>query len=201
MPGKILESRAMKAPPLRYSYRPRPLGGEIGFRLDGNGLAVTAGARETIIAYGDIGEIRLMFAPGNLSFKAFQATIGGGWRAPALSSSTWKSLVEQREQDGDYRFFVTGLIRKVSFENPALRLLGGTAPWRYWTMLVSAAAIGGIFLWIIGGAVSRGQFPAAAIIAAFTAWFGYWAKNFFARNLPCEFTADTIPEHLLPADK
>jgi len=47
-------------------------------------------------------------------------------------------------------------------------------------------------------ALRAGSFPMALLAGGFGLYFGWWTWRYLARNRPRSFTADAIPDEMLP---
>src|SRR5512138_1947335 len=93
--------------PLSYSHRPRPVGGEVLFRLDPRHLFVDSGRRQEQIPYARIASVRLTYEPNSISWTAFRTklTLTDG-RTLRFGNLSWKTYFETVRRDADYRRFV-----------------------------------------------------------------------------------------------
>jgi len=186
---------------LTYSYRPSLLGAPWTFTLTDGGMDWSAGARVGRIRYRDVRRLRLSFKPGSMQAYRFLTEI---WAegAPKLeiSSSSWKSMVEQERSDAPYVAFVTELHARVAAAGSPVpvRYEQGANPLLYWPglLLYSAAGLGliatfvrALQLQVLGGAAFVGA------LAALLLWQG---GNFFRRNRPGSYRPDALPRVLMP---
>ena len=186
-------------PTTTYSHRAKPYAQEAQFRLMPQHLAIEQGRRSGDFAYQDIVMIRLMYKPRNTTNEGYQAKIyRRDKRTAALTNLSWKSLVDMDRQDGEYRAFMLALIAKVYFTNPNVALEAGMPRW-----LHSITAIAGIvavlaMIVVTAQALRNGVYAAAVITSILALYFGWWSIRYLSRNRPRSFTANDIPQDVLP---
>jgi hypothetical protein len=193
------DDSAVPSPENTYSYRPSLLGAPHEFRLGEHGLAWNVGRRSGNVAWRDIARVRLSFRPASMQAHRFLTEI---WAAGApkltIMSTSWKSMVAQERLDQGYTAFVTELHRRLAQAQTQARFEQGTSPLQYWPGL---AVFGGVSLalaFLTVRALQEHAIGGALFIAGFLALFLWRGGDFFRRNRPRLYGADTVPAELLP---
>jgi hypothetical protein len=183
-----------------YSFRPSLLGAPRNFRLSPRGIEWDAGRRSGRIAFSDVTRVRLSYRPTTMQNHRFVTEI---WSQAApkldITSSSWKSMVEQVRLDAGYRAFITELHRRLEAAGTTARFETGTGPLVYWPglLLFVASALG--LAAIVTRMMQGRAIGAAILVGAFLAAFLWQAGNFFRRNRPGRYRPGALPPELLPA--
>lgn len=186
---------------LSYSFRPSLLGAPWEFRLTAGGMDWSAGNRSGRMRYRDVRRVRLSFKPAGLQTQRFLTEIWAeGAPRMQISSTSWKSMVEQERLDDAYAAFVGELHARIAESAPtrAVRFDRGTNPFAYWPGLVLYVLVALGLLAVIMRALELHTIGAAAFVGAFVALFLWHGANFFRRNWPGTYRPDALPEQLLP---
>ena len=184
---------------LTYTHSPRPVGGPITFRLDGDRLTVDSGRKVHEVRLGAVEQVRLTYEPRSFAQKAFQTRVRmKDGRRFTFSSLDWRSLIEARRLDDEYRAFARALLATVAAANPEARFVAGRPRW-VWTAAAILGAISllaiALFLWRAATAGHTG----AAVMGALFLGAGIWQLEPMIRlNRPRSFRADAPPRELLP---
>jgi hypothetical protein len=183
----------------RYTYKPSLMGSPWTFQLAPDALVWSFGPTSGRALYGGIRRIRLGFRPVTMQSYRFLAEI---WpeRGPKIpiSSSSWKSLVEQERQDADYVGFLTDLHRRIAQAHGTPRLDGGSNPILYWPGVVILIGISLSVVALIVRALQQGENAAALFLLGFFVLLAWQLGGFFKRNFPRRYTLDKIPPEVLP---
>jgi hypothetical protein len=115
-----------------------------------------------------------------------------------ISSSSWKSMMEQERLDGAYSSFVRELHRRIARANGSTKFERGTNQLTYWlgVLVFSGAAVG--LAALIVRALQAGATTSAAIVGAFLVFYLWQAGNFFRRNRPGTYRPDALPADVMP---
>ena len=182
-----------------YTYRPSLLGAPWTFRLTPAGLAFEAGRKSGLVAYRDIRRLRLSFRPISMQTQRFQTEIwADGAPKLVITSSSWKSMVEQERLDQSYAAFVADLHHRIAAAAGAVRFEQGGNPLTYWPGLAIFAAVALGIVVLIVRALQSGAVAGAVFVAAFLGLFLWHGGNYFRRNRPGIYTPDALPELLVP---
>ncbi|MGL5115637.1 MAG: hypothetical protein ACRC7C_09965 [Beijerinckiaceae bacterium] len=184
---------------LSLRFRTRPIGPETLVRAEESRVLVQRGSRQAEIPYGEIASIRLVYAPKNVTNEGYTADVrakGGG--NAFLTNISWKGLLDVDRQDADYRAIITRIVARAAVANPDVTLMAGTPMWRFGLMAVVGAALLLSLLVLTFRALTEGSWPLALLFAAFFAYFGWWVGRYVMRNRPRRFTANALPDGLLP---
>ncbi|MCW5689205.1 MAG: hypothetical protein KIT76_11730 [Pseudolabrys sp.] len=182
-----------------YTYRPSLLGAPFVFRLMADGVAFQAGRRSGTVPYRDIRRIRLSFKPASMQSRRYLTEIWADG-APKLQivSSTWKSMVEQVRQDGDYTAFLVELHRRLAASGATPVYERGSPPLLYWPGLVLFAAVALSLAALTVRGLQSGAMAGALFVAAFLALFLWQGGQFFRLNRPGSYRPDDLPRDLVP---
>ncbi len=182
-----------------YSYRPSLLGAAWEFRLTDSGIEWVAGRKSGHIPFRDVRQVRMSYRPASMQSQRFLTEI---WAegAPKLEilSSSWKSLVEQERRDKPYAAFVVELHARIRSAGTPVRFEQGSNRFLYWPGLLVFTGTAFGLAWLVVRALQAPSVGGAAFIGAFLLLFLWQGGNFFYRNLPGFYSADALPEALLP---
>ena len=182
-----------------YRQKPRPVGFEVTYRLDGDRLVADAGRRVDTVALSAIKEIRLTFESKTAVREVYRTTLRmADGRSLSLTNVNWAGLSGAQTQNGDYSAFVRALIARVAAANPAVAIRCGRS-YVAWLLL---AAIGVVTVFGVAGfayqAISQDAGTTALLGLAVLA-LAYWQlAPLILRNRPRPATADDLPADLLP---
>lgn len=182
-----------------YTYRPSLLGAPFVFRLMADDLAFQAGRRSGTVPYRHIRRVRLSFKPASMQSRRYLTEIWADG-APKLQivSSTWKSMMEQVRQDGDYSAFLAELHRRIEASGARPVYERGSVPLLYWPGLALFGAVALSLAALTVRGLQSGSMAGALFVAAFLALFLWQGGNFFRRNKPGFYRADDLPRDLVP---
>jgi hypothetical protein len=188
-----------KADALQYSFRPSLMGAPWSFHLTSDGIAWENGRRSGHVLYRDIRRVRLSFKPVSMQTQRYLMEIwaDGVPKLQAVSSS-WKSMVEQERLDQAYCAFVTELHRHLTNMATPVRFEQGRSAIAYWPGLAIFACVALGLTFMIFRALQIDALAGAAFIAAFLGLLLWHGVDFFRRNRPGVYSADALPELLLP---
>jgi hypothetical protein len=181
-----------------YTYKPSIAGAPWTFRLGPTALEWNSGYRAGRIVYDKIARIRLLYRPGTIQMRRYQAEIRGEGAKLALASTSFTGLVAQQAQDGEYSRFLVELHRRVAMAGGRPALNAGSPPLLYWpgAAIIAASAVG--FLLLIARALRDQTMTNALIFIAFGAVFFWQGWQFFYLNRPRGYRLDALPDELLP---
>jgi hypothetical protein len=157
------------------------------------------GSRTLRIPYDSVRRVRMSFKPMTLQNHRFLTEIWwpGGPKAE-ISSTSWKSLVEQERLDNAYRGFVLELHRRLAAAAPQARYDTGVAPFLYWPGMLLLVGLGGAFLWLLVLALTQGSLSGAVFVAVLTGLIIWQMGGFFLRNRPGRYRPEAPPAIVLP---
>jgi len=182
-----------------YSYRPSLMGAPWTFRLTLAALQWEVGLRSGSVPYRDIRHVRLSYRPNSMHMHRFMAEVWTASGKLPIVSSSWKSMVEQENQDAAYSAFVRDLHHRLEMSGSAASFSTGS-PWLLYVpglavFLAAVAAVGILMGEVLGSATGL----ATLLVAAFAALFLWQGGMFFYRNRPRTYTVAQPPSDLLPA--
>jgi len=184
---------------MQYVFKPSLLGGAWELRLEPDALAWTFGSRSGRVPYRQILRVRLSFRPVTMQSQRYVTEI---WSSAGpklqITSTSWKSMVEQERLTAAYSEFVTELHRRIAAAGAqATFVTGYTAP-LYWTGLAVFVATALGLAGLMVRAVQLGAWAGTAFIAVFFAAFLWQVGNYFHRNRPSNYRPEAPPATLLP---
>jgi len=182
-----------------YSYRPSVFGAFREFSLTERGINWAAGLRSGSIPFDRVRRLRVSYRPHSMQSHRFITELwADGSPKLLISSSSWKSMMEQERLDGAYSAFVRELHRRLSRANSPARFERGSNPLIYWVgVLVFAGAAVGLAALIVR-ALQADATTSAAIVGAFLVFYLWQAGNFFRRNRPGTYRPDALPADVMP---
>ncbi len=182
-----------------YRHRPRPFGGEVCFRIDGETLVIDTGRKVENWALRDIAVIRLTYEPKSVVWQGFRLKMTDkAGRNLSLTNLNWKSYVHVDRQDADYVRFVGDLITRTEAANPRVVCIAGkTAPVYYATVLLGASTALLMSVMAVLAAL-KGAVAYGALAGLFILPFAQMSWSLSRRNRPEFFSKDDIPARVLP---
>ncbi|MGL4975458.1 MAG: hypothetical protein ACRC56_09190 [Bosea sp. (in: a-proteobacteria)] len=182
-----------------WSQRPRPVGSEITYRIEGDELHVLSVRKTYRVKLKSIIEIRFSVDAGTVMGRnhKIRLTFANRQRL-TFGNVSWRSLMDIERDDPRYGIFVEKLCKAVAAANPNCRFLAGK-PWLIWvafTALTAAALVGmAAFAWL---AFSRGQHQAMGI-SLFLLVVMLWQMQPLVRlNQPKVLATGEVPAWLMP---
>ena len=194
-----MQDEADDTPAPSWRQRPKPIGFEIAYRLDGDTLEIDTTRKVETVALGAVEQVRFIYAPSNVASKAYktQLRLMDG-KSITFGNLSWRSLTDVERDDRRYHAFVTALSAAIAKANPRARFVGGK-PYAMWLAL---AMVGGLSLLMLGYFSLR-AFQIGATAAGFLG-LGLAAASFWqvwpmvTLNRPRELATGEVPDHLVP---
>lgn len=187
------------APP-RYRQRPKPIGFENSFVLEGGRLTVDSGRKVDRVALAAVESLRLTYEPRSFASSGFRTTLTlGDGRKLSFTNLDWTSMVNVERRDADYGRFVMALVAAIAAANPSVRFIGGRglAGWLA-LAVVAAITVLGLAAFVLRAAATENASAAALLGLAFLGLTLWQLGPMIRRNRPRAFTARTVPPDLLP---
>lgn len=185
---------------LSYTHRPRPLSADVTLRLEGSTLGMTTGMGSAEIPLAEIVQVRLLYAPTNLSRKVYRTilTLKDGRRI-GYGSVAWRSITDLDLRNAEYSAFTRRLIAGVAAANPACRWVTGHH-WLQWLLVCAIAAGAGLGVGsLVWSALQDGQLPTAGLGALIGAVAFWQVEPLIRLNRPAVFDPHSAPDDLLPS--
>jgi hypothetical protein len=182
-----------------YAYKPNLVGSAWVFSLRAQGLAWEFGRRSGFVRYNQIRRVRLAFRPGTLQSYRFLAEIWAP-ESPKLqiSSTSFRSLMEQARQDADYAAFVTELHKRLAAAGSTALFEAGMHPLMYWLGTAVFAVIGVALCGFLVRTLLNGDWTGAAVVAGVILLLLWQVGTIFYRNRPATYRPDAPPAVVLP---
>ncbi|WP_066610051.1 hypothetical protein [Bosea sp. PAMC 26642] len=186
-------------PPPSWRQRPRPIGFEIAYRLDGDALEIDTTRKVERVRLSAVEQVRFIYAPSNISTKGFktQLRLSDG-KVVTFGNLSWRSLTDLDHDDARYHAFVTALSACIARANPSVRFVRGK-PYPLWLAL---ALVGGLSTAMLAfftvraflqGANTAGFLGLALAAASF---WQVWPM--VKLNRPRELAHGAVPDDLVP---
>ena len=182
-----------------WRQRPRPIGFEIAYRLDGDELEIDSTRKVDRVRLAAVEQGRFLYAPSNVSSKGFrtQLRLSDG-KSVTFVNLSWRSLTDIERDDRRYHAFVAALAAAIVQANPNARFVAGK-PRPLWLAL---ALVGGaaliMLVWFSLRAFQQGA-SAAGWLGLVLAAASFWQVWPMVRlNRPRELAAGEVPEDLVP---
>jgi len=187
------------APPPSWRQRPKPIGFEIVYRLDGHELEIDSTRKIDRVRLEAVEQVRFVYAPSNVSTKGYktQLRLKDG-RTITFGNLSWRSLTDMDRDDAGYRRFVVALATAVAQANPAVRFLAGR-PFPLW--LATALVGGGALLALLAftlHAFGKGATGAGWLGLALVAASTWQVWPMIRLNRPRPLATGEIPDDLVP---
>lgn len=194
-----MQNDADDAPPPHWRQRPKPVGFEISYRIDGATLEIDSTRKIDRVALGAVEQVRFIYAPSNVTSKAYktQLRLSDG-KSITFGNLSWRSLTDIERDDARYHAFVTALAAAIAVANPRARFVAGK-PYFMWLAL----AVVGVLSLLMLGYFSLRAFQQGATAAGFLG-IGLAAASFWqvwpmvTLNRPFELATGQVPVHLVP---
>jgi hypothetical protein len=198
-PAQTEDTAADPEPGPHYAYRPSLMGAPFEFRLAGDAFHWRKGRIEGHAPYDRIRRIRLSFRPATMQTYRFLAEVWpqGGPKL-LISSTSWRSIIEQERLDDAYAPFLKELHRRIAAAGGRTIFDAGNPPLLYWPGVVIFVGISLAMAALTIRAVQEQAWGAAAFIGGFLALFLWQAGNFFRRNRPLRYDPMALPDAVLP---
>lgn len=186
-------------PPPSWRQRPKPVGFEITYRLDGDTLEIDTTRKVDRVRLAAVEQVRFVYAPSNLSSKGFktQLRLSDG-KSITFGNLSWRSLTDMDRDDAGYRAFVCELAAAIARANPQARFVAGK-PFAFWLALATVSVLSLLMLvFFTGRAVLQGA-NSTALLGLLLTVASYWqVKPMVALNRPRELASGEVPDDLVP---
>lgn len=189
-------------PPPVWRQRPRPVGFEIAYRLDGDALEIDTTRKIDRVRLAAVEQVRFSYAPSNVSAKGFktQLRLSDG-KVISLGNLSWRSLTDMERDDPGYHAFVSALAAAVARANPRARFLAGR-PYPLW---LATAVVGGLSLLMLTyfslRALQQGM-SGVALLGLLLLMASFWQVAPMIRlNRPRDLTTGEVPDDLVPGGR
>lgn len=186
-------------PPPSWRQRPKPVGFEIAYRLDGGVLEVDRTRAIDRIRLSAVEEVRFLFAPGNVSSKGYKTRLRlQDGKTVTFGNLSWRSLTDIDRDDARYHRFVAALSAAIARANPQARFVGGR-PRPLW---IATAIVGVLSLAMLAfftlSAFQRGM-TGAGLLGLLLLAASYWQVwPLISLNRPRDLATGEVPDELVP---
>ncbi|MCO5092504.1 hypothetical protein [Bosea sp. (in: a-proteobacteria)] len=182
-----------------WRQRPRPVGFEIAYRLDGDTLEVDRTRRVDSIRLSAVEQVRFLYAPGNISSKGYKTALRlSDGRTVTFGNLSWRSLTDLDRDDRRYHRFVSALSAAIARANPRARFVAGR-PRPIW---LAVAVVGALSLAMLAAVTLRALQQGAtttALIGILLIAASFWQVwPLVHLNRPRELATGAVPDELVP---
>ena len=182
-----------------WRQRPKPIGFEIAYRLDGGVMEIDTTRKIDRVQLGAVEQVRFLYAPSNVTSKGYktQLRLTDG-KTITFGNLSWRSLTDIDRDDEGYHAFVSALSAAIARASPNARFVAGK-PWPMWAAL---ALVGGLSIVMLAFFTLR-AFSQGATAAGFLG-IGLAAASFWQvwpmvkLNKPRELATGEVPDELVP---
>ncbi|MFG1463594.1 hypothetical protein V5F77_11905 [Xanthobacter sp. DSM 24535] len=185
---------------LTYSFRPRLIGSGSRFRLDGELLHWSVGARSGVLNMRDVTRVRLSFHPGQLASPNFETVIHGkAGEKLTIGSLSRTSITNVDDHRKAYAAFVAALHEALSPHTAHIVFDGGLPVWRWWLMSALALVTGLGLLAVLASALGHADWTVGALILVLCPLLAWPLIEMLWRNRPAPYSPSALPPRLLPS--
>lgn len=186
-------------PPPSWRQRPRPVGFEIAYTLDGDTLEIDTTRKVDRVRLAAVEQVRFVYAPSNISSKGFktQLRLSNG-KSISFGNLSWRSLTDMDRDDAGYHAFVVALAAAIAQANPRARFVAGK-PFAFWLALAAVSALSLLMLAFFTVRAFVQGANSTALLGLLLAGASYWqVKPMVVLNRPRELASGEVPDDLMP---
>jgi hypothetical protein len=186
-------------PPPSWRQRPRPVGFEITYRLDGDTLEIDTTRKVDRVRLAAVEQVRFVYAPSNVSSKGFktQLRLSDG-KSITFGNLSWRSLTDMDRNDAGYHAFISALAAAIARANPRARFVAGK-PFAFWLALAAVSALSMLMLvFFTGRAFLQGTNTTGLLGLLLTAASFWQVRPMVVLNRPRDLASGEVPDDLVP---
>jgi hypothetical protein len=182
-----------------YTQRPHAFASERLWMAGPEALTWKDDKGEGRLAYADLAEVRLAYAPTRVQKNRFLLSLKSVEGSPLhIGNESYRGLADFEDRSAAFRDFVFALHRAVAATNLAVRFVAGnTSGWYalHWLMtgLAMAAIIAGLVFFLTFGLVWVALIKVGLIV-----YYLPTLRRYLARNQPRRYDPLAIPPGMLP---
>ncbi|MDD5365482.1 MAG: hypothetical protein PHR30_09100 [Gallionellaceae bacterium] len=151
------------------------------------------------VAYADLAEVRLSYAPTRVQKNRYFLTLSTGHDAALqISNENYLGLADFQDCSPSYRIFVTELHRSIAAANPGVRFEAGSTGMQrslHWLLT-------GFILLVLAAAalafITLGLYWLVLVKVGIIAYYLPTLKRYLGINKPRRYAPSAIPEEMLP---
>ncbi len=199
MAPRMQPHHADDTPPPTWRQRPKPVGFEIAYTLDGDTLEIDTTRKVDRVRLSAVEQVRFVYAPSNISSKGFktQLRLSDG-KSITFGNLSWRSLTDMDRDDAGYHAFVSALAAAIARANPRARFVAGK-PYGFWLALAVVSALSLLMLvFFTGRAVLQASHSTTLLGVLLTAASFWQVKPMVVLNRPRELANGEVPDELVP---
>jgi hypothetical protein len=183
-----------------YRQRPRPIGFELAYKLDGATLVIDSTRRVDRVDLATVERVRFAFKPGNIAASGYitELRLTNG-KTVTIGDTSWRSMIEVERAGPRYVAFIEALCAAVTRASPDVRFVAGRSAlvWLLFS-LVGGLAIG-VMVYFTLRAWWQGATGAMGIGALLSAIALWQIAPMIWLNRPMALAPGRPPAHLMPA--
>lgn len=183
-----------------YRQRPRPIGFDLAYKLDGEVLEIDSTRKVDRIQLSAVEQVRFTFKPGNIAATGYVTTLRlSDGKTVTIGDTSWRSLVEVERGGRRYVDFITAMSAAIARANPRAVFLAGKPP-LIWALFAGVAVLAVLMMAFFSWrAYAQGVMGAVWIGLALGA-IAIWQMVPMVRlNRPVILRTGEVPAHLMPA--
>jgi len=187
------------APPPSWRQRPRPVGFEVAYKIDGDVLEIDTTRKIDRVRLGAVEQVRFVYAPSNISSKGFrtQLRLTDG-KVITFGNLSWRSLTDMDRDDAGYHRFVRALSAAITRANPRVRFVAGK-PFAFWLALAAVGTLSLLMLlFFTARAFMQGASSAGLLGLLLIAASSWQVWPMVKLNRPRELATGEVPDDLVP---
>ena len=183
----------------RYRQKPRPIGFELTYTLDGTNLLVDSQRKINIVPASEIEQVRFTFKPGNIASTGFitRLRLKDG-KTMSIGDISWRSMVEIERGGERYVNFIAALSEAIARANPKAVFVAGKPPLVWLVFAAVAAGSVALMVFFTWRAFMQGATGAMGIGVLLSA-IAFWQMWPMVKlNRPMALRTGEVPAHLMP---
>lgn len=184
---------------ITFRQKPRPVGFETAYTLQGGKLIMDSTRRVDEIDLSRVVEARFTYDPNSMSFSGFKTRLTlADRKTVSFGNLSWRSMVDLNRQENEYRTFATALAAAIASHAPQARFVAGK-PMPIWLLFAATAVVTcAVMVAFAVMAFTRGA-GNAAIVGGLLGALAIWQITpMVIRNRPRDLPRGEIPPELLP---
>lgn len=183
-----------------YSHRQHAFASERTYSVEPEALAWHDAKGKGWLAYADLAEVRLAYAPTRVQENRFLLSLKDvGGKSLHIGNESWRGLADFEDRSLAFRDFALALHRAVAEANPGVRFAAGNTGGRHALNWLMAMFVAGVIVAALVFFVAFGLVWIALLKIGLIAWYLPTLKRYLTRNKPRSYDPASIPSDMLPS--